>query len=183
MKMKMMTIKSVEEQEGIFEGYLSTYGNTDRVGDIIENGAFKKSLKNKKTSPMLFNHNRDKVMGKLELSSDNKGLFVKGTLNMNDPEAQNISNLLKMGALDSMSIGMSISKYEPIEPAKPLGGWLIKEAEIYEGSIVTIPCNPQATINTSKSLDDEERKELEQLRTEIKMMKLNELLIKIGGNK
>ena len=38
-------IKTLKEDNGIFEGYASTFGNVDKGNDIVVNGAFKKSLR------------------------------------------------------------------------------------------------------------------------------------------
>lgn len=148
-KEKLFTIKKLDQGDTTsFEGYLSTYGNADRVGDVIEHGAFDESIKKKAVVPMLFNHNRDAVIGKLELSSDNYGLKVKGTILNDTKDGEQIAGLIEFGALDSMSIGMRVLSYEPIEKTDPWGAWLIKKAEVLEGSVVTVPANEQATISS-----------------------------------
>lgn len=168
LRMKGLSLKAAEDgqESGTFVGYLSTYGNTDRDGDEILKGAFDASVKNKSVVPMLYNHNRDNVIGKLELTTDDKGLRVKGYFNMNDPLAVKVHDLVNLGALDSMSVGMAIKDYEPIDVKHPFGGWVIKGADVYEGSVVTIPANAQALIDSAKSLSSNEREELERLRSE-----------------
>lgn len=167
-RIKDLTLKSVDDESTgfSFTGYLSTFGNTDRDGDVIEAKAFDAWVKEHPVVPMLFNHDRNKVMGKLSLSVDDKGLRVVGEFNEADSEAVNVHALIKMGALDSMSVGMAIKDYEPLDPDRPFGGWLIKQADVYEGSVVTIPANGEALIDNVKSLDDGERQELEALRLE-----------------
>lgn len=146
-KEKSFTIKKLDQTDVTsFEGYLSTYGNADRVGDVIQRGAFDKSIKKKPVVPMLFNHNRDVVIGKLELSSDSYGLKVKGTILNDTKDGEQVAGLIEFGALDSMSVGMRVLSYEPVDEKDPWGGWIIKEAEVLEGSVVTIPANEQATI-------------------------------------
>ena len=44
-------IKELSE-EGQFTGYLSTFGNVDAGDDMIEPGAFKKTLREKKVFPL-----------------------------------------------------------------------------------------------------------------------------------
>lgn len=183
MKEKEIAIKSLEETESgaTFEGWLSTYGNTDRDGDVIIKGAFAQSVARKSTVPLCFNHDRNKVIGKLELTDDDKGLHVLGTLNVKDGFAENIQSLLALGALDSMSVGMRIKDYEPIDPKQPYGGWMIKQADVYEGSIVTIPANELALIESSKEITDKERAELMSLRKEKRFSRANELLKQAQG--
>ena len=60
---------------------------------------------------------------------------------------------MKMGALDSLSIGFFISDYEPVDAKQPYGGWIFKEVEIFEISVVTVPANPQATVDNIKGFD------------------------------
>jgi HK97 family phage prohead protease len=150
--MKDFNIKSVDDSDSHFEGYASTFGNSDREGDVIERGAFDGTLAKTGTIPMLFNHNRDNVIGKLDISKDSKGLRVKGYFNLNDPQASKVYDLIKMGALSAMSIGFAVKDYEPIDPKRPFGSWRIKEADVVETSIVTVPANEQATIDSVKSL-------------------------------
>jgi HK97 family phage prohead protease len=155
-KSKSFTVKALDDQSDYqFEGYASTFYNTDRDGDVFEKGSFTKTVNKKSTVPLLFNHDRNIVIGKMELSIDNTGLLAKGYLNLNDPKAQNIYDLMKMGALDSMSVGFAVKDYEPIEINRPFGGWTIKEAELYEVSVVTIPANDKALIQNVKYLEAE----------------------------
>ena len=180
-RLKDFQIKACVENEACFIGYGSTYGNKDRDGDIFVAGAWTKSIAAKSIVPMLFNHNRDSVIGKFEVSEDEKGLFVKGTLNMADPIAANVKALIDMGALDSMSVGFIVKDWEAIDPLKPYGAWNIKEAELVECSIVTIPANTQALIQSIKSLTEDERTELAQLRVDKAFALLNKTLDTLEG--
>lgn len=157
MKSKMMSLKNLDGENGKFSGYLSTYGNADRDGDIIVKGAFDEGVANKSTVPLLFNHSTYNVVGKLDLSVDAKGLYVEGVLDLDSEEAQKVYRLMKMGALDSMSVGMIIKEYLPIDPEKPYGAWEIKKAQAVEGSIVAIPANDRATIDYVKNLSEKSR--------------------------
>nr|WP_307955108.1 HK97 family phage prohead protease [Streptococcus uberis] len=58
-----------------------------------------------------------------------------------------------MGALDSFSIGFIVKDYEAIDNKSIYSGMKIKEAELLETSIVTVPANPSATVSSVKSLD------------------------------
>lgn len=158
MRMKLFQIKAVEELlDYQFEGYLSTYGNVDSYGDIMVKGCFDESIKKKPTVPMLWNHNTNSVIGKLELHGDNKGVVARGFLNLKDEKAQNILDLLRMGALDSMSVGFMIIDSEPIDPNRPFGGVKFTKATIVEGSVVTVPANDQALIQNVKSFETDEK--------------------------
>lgn len=156
---KHFKVKALEENSDFqFDGYASTYENEDRDGDIIEKGCFSDSLKNKTVYPLCFNHDLSTVIGKVDLIDDEKGVFAKGTFNQNDDVAEKYYNLVKMGAIDSMSIHFFVKDYEPIDATKPYGGWRIKKADIIEVSLVTVPANTEALISTVKSQSEVDEK-------------------------
>lgn len=146
-------IKTIDEN-GIIEGYGSTFGGEpDSYGDIIEQGAFSKSLKDHKSNgtmpKILWQHDVKKPIGKwTEAVEDKKGLHVTGRLTMDSPQAQEAYALMKDGVVDRLSIGYRLKKYEKNEDD---GTWLLKELDLQEISIVTFPANDNATINSVKA--------------------------------
>src|SRR5436190_1128366 len=88
-KLRMrMEIKEVSA-EGSFEGLLSPYGNVDGGGDVVEPGAYTKTLQEQgATRPMLWQHKTDVPIGSLTLEDRPEGLWCKGQLLMSDPDAQ-----------------------------------------------------------------------------------------------
>ena len=102
-----------ENDERKFEGYASTFGNMDRQGDVVESGAFAKSLANhgvQKTMPaMLLHHDLKRPIGRwTSMVEDQKGLRVTGTLTAGVRDADEAYALLKDGAINSMSIGSAV---------------------------------------------------------------------------
>lgn len=155
-KFKTLKVKSTDSETHDFEGYLSTYGNTDRDGDVFVKGCFDDSLAIRTTFPMLYGHdyqNVDNALGALELSSDDKGLFVKGTFGHSE-KAQHLKELIQMGGITNMSVGCFIQDYEPVDRERPLAGSRVLKADIVEGSIVPVPANPAASVAFVKSLFD-----------------------------
>lgn len=151
----VITVKALEENDKFkLEGYLSTFENSDRLGDIIKSDAFNESVKKDNQVSMLFNHNTNCVIGKMYLSIDKKGLSVVGEFDPNDTESMDIYKKVKFGSLRKMSIGMQIIDYELVDKEKPWGAWIIKKAEVLEGSLVTIPANNQADILEIKNIDN-----------------------------
>ena len=75
-------IKGLDEQKGIVEFYANSFNNKDSDGDIIEKGAFEKSIKeNFKRIRHLLNH--EKSIGvPIEMKEDSFGLLVKSQLIM-----------------------------------------------------------------------------------------------------
>ena len=67
----------------MFEGYASIYGEPDSFGDTIRPGAFAKTLKNRKATPvaMLWSHDPSRPIGVwTAMAEDARGLKVKGRL-------------------------------------------------------------------------------------------------------
>lgn len=151
---KFFKVKSLDESaEGTFGGYASTFGNADREGDVMMKGCFADSIEVKTTFPLCYNHNTDKVIGKVDVREDEKGLFAEGVLNLESELGKEVYSLLKMGAIDSFSIGFLMTEYEKNENSQDewFPSFDIKKADLLEVSLVTIPCNPQATVESVKS--------------------------------
>lgn len=154
-RVKSFVVKMLDEgsSEYQFEGYASTFGNADREGDVMMKGCFERSIEAKATYPLCYNHDTSKVIGKVDVREDEVGLIAKGQLNLESALGLEVYQLLKMGALDSFSIGFIMKDYEQNENSQD--DWLpsfdIKSAELLEVSIVTVPCNPKATIETVKT--------------------------------
>ena len=151
MEYKEISLSGLEVKQdgenGVFEGYASTFGNVDSVGDIIERGAFMDSIK-QRMPKMLWQHRMDKPIGVYtEIREDNKGLYVKGKL-ANTTLGNEAAELARMGAIDSMSIGFSIDDYEVNREEKTR---TIKSLKLFEISLVTFPANDKAVITSAKS--------------------------------
>src|SRR5210317_463945 len=143
-----LEIKSLKNRE--FEGYGSVFGNEDLGGDVVTRGAFTKSLsqhQQKGSQPLMFwMHDPTRVPGKwTEMSEDEHGLRVKGVL-ADTPLGDEVHTLLKMEAVRGLSIGFSLVDQEWKEDTR-----LIKEAKLWEVSVVSLPMNPLATVAHAKS--------------------------------
>lgn len=136
-----------------FQGYGSVWGRIDSYGDTILKGAFVDSLKDRRPM-MLFGHSPGRVPGKwLSYEEDDKGLLMKGELTPGHSEAKDIAASLKHGALNGLSIGGYTVDYEP----QKSGGRLIGKFDLYEVSIVSMPAEQEARIDTTsvKQMIDE----------------------------
>lgn len=146
-----LQIKSVEEGDGrTIEGYGSVFLNVDSYKDIVAPGAFAKSLQSGRKVKMLYNHDSRSVCGVWdEIVEDGNGLRVKGRL-LNTPLGNEVKELVKAGAIDSLSIGYRTLDYDYNEIT---GIRTIKEAQLFEVSIVTFPANEEATIDSIKAAE------------------------------
>lgn len=141
-----LEIKQVGE-DGTFEGMLATYGNLDLGADVIEAGAFVKTIKdNGGQVPMLWQHKMDEPIGTLYLSDTPDGLAVKGVFDLNVQRAREAYSLVKKGIVKGLSIG-----FDAIRDAIENGIRHLKEIRLWEGSVVTFPMNLRAVITSVKA--------------------------------
>tara|TARA_R100000655_G_scaffold77938_1_gene117282 strand:- start:15825 stop:16874 length:1050 start_codon:yes stop_codon:yes gene_type:complete len=148
-----------EVDEGVFEGYGSIFNNTDLGNDVIRNGAFTKSLKKKKPKnvKLLYQHKSDMPIGVFdEISEDQNGLKVKGRLALKTQAGAEAYELMKMGALDGLSIGFKPNP-KAVRYDKRKKKRIIEEVELMEISLVTFPMNPEARIRSVKGEDVSKR--------------------------
>lgn len=143
-KLKVKRIGS----EGEFEGYAAVFSNVDLAGDVIEPGAFTKTLQENKVIPILWQHKQDEPIGvTTEIMQDDYGLHVKGQLNLNTTRGREAYELLKQGAIKGLSIG-----YETLKETWINGIRHIKEIRLWEYSLVTFPANVEARVVAVKSV-------------------------------
>lgn len=126
-----------------FEGYASIFNNEDIKRDIILPGAFSDSIKNRKSSDVMFlwEHSWDEPIGVLyEISEDLKGLFIRGRLYLRSTYSEEISN---------PAYGLSIGFLTLKSDIRSDGVRLIHEIDLYEISLVAYPANQQTNISIS----------------------------------
>ena len=146
------TFKSLGENDdgGIdIKGSASTNA-LDRAGDIIEAQAWTKGgLENFKQNPiLLFNHDYNRPIGRAtSLEVTDKGLEITGRISK---AAGDIKDLVKDGVLGAFSVGFKVKDADYMTETD---GYKIKDAELFEVSVVSIPCNQGATFGLSKSFD------------------------------
>ena len=141
------------DAQGVFTGYGSIFGNEDQGNDIMKKGAFTKSLSKRPASKvkMLYQHKTDEPIGIFtDMYEDNKGLYVKGQLAMGTQKGREAYELLKMGALDGMSIGFKADPDKQGYNENKRGVRTLKEVDLMEISLVTFPMNESALIETVK---------------------------------
>jgi HK97 family phage prohead protease len=142
-------IKALAE-DGTFTGYASVFGVVDSQKDLIQHGAFSRTLRQRKGDvKLLWQHKIDEPIGVfLSLREDAHGLFVEGKLLLDVQRAEEAYALLKSGAINGMSIGYSVVK---ADYNNETGVRLILDVDLFEISLVTFPANENATITSVKS--------------------------------
>ena len=149
------TFKSLGEQDDgsvDIKGSASTNG-LDRAGDIIEADAWTKGgLENFKNNPIiLFNHDYNKPIGRATgLEVNDKGLDISAKISK---AAGDVKDLIKDGVLGAFSVGFRVKDADYMTETD---GYKIKDAELFEVSVVSVPCNQGATFSLAKSFDNME---------------------------
>lgn len=159
-------LESADESTGEFSGYAAVFGNRDSGNDVIEKGAFAKTIvEDFHRIKILALHNDCWLpVGKpIELREDDRGLFIRGKIS-DTSMGRDIRTLLKDGVLNELSIGYDAIEfdYDSKQDTRHL-----KEIKLWEVSIVTWAMNDQAKIEEVKSL-------VEDLRTEVKSGKITQ---------
>jgi HK97 family phage prohead protease len=121
----------------------------DRAGDSIASEAWQKGgMSNFEKNPIiLFNHNYDKPIGRATgLKAGPNGLEMEAKISKH----ADCANLIKDGVLGAFSVGFRVKDADYLEETD---GLRIKDAELFEVSVVSVPCNQSATFSLAKSFD------------------------------
>ena len=150
------TFKTLGEDENgsvDIKGLASTNA-VDRAGDVINHDAWvkKNGLENYKTNPIvLFNHDYNKPIGRAtSLEVTDNGLEFGAKISKSSGE---IKDLIKDGVLGAFSVGFRV---KDADYNSETDGYTIKDAELFEVSVVSVPCNQGAMFSVSKSFDSME---------------------------
>jgi len=137
-----------------FSGYASATASAYRVGgqhgwdEIIERGAFGKTLSESDDVRLLFDHDGIPMArsrsGTLSIEEDERGLMCSAELDLASPQVQSVASALRRGDLDEMSIGFIVHRQEWNEDYTTRS---IRELQLFDVSVVTYPANP-ATVAT-----------------------------------
>jgi len=146
------TFKSHAADDGsvTIKGMAST-ADFDRAGDSISAEAWTKGgLKNFEKNPIiLFNHDYDRPIGRATgLKATENGLELEAKISKSAPA--NVCELVKEGILGAFSVGFRVKDADYLEETD---GLKIKDAELFEVSVVSVPCNQEATFSLAKSFD------------------------------
>ena len=155
-KLFRMAIKEMNEAAGTFNGYLSVFGNVDHGGDLVEPGAFKKTLSENKAYPLLWAHSSQEprmVVGAFHGQEDRHGLLVEGDFFMDQPGGKEAHDLVKRLHERGVRVGLSIGykavqwKDDRVDEAAVRR---LKEIQLFEGSLTLFPMNDEALVQAVK---------------------------------
>lgn len=147
----VLEIKSVDGDDRVITG-IATTPETDRMGDIVDpmGAKFARSI------PLLWQHQHDKPVGSAEFGKATKSGIPFTASIAKIADAGPLKDLVDMAwqavtskLVRGVSIGFRALEYSFMDA----GGIRYSETEIYELSLVTIPANASATIQTVKAYD------------------------------
>jgi HK97 family phage prohead protease len=100
---------------------------------------------------MLWQHDAEEPIGIwTEMSEDKNGLKIKGQLSLETTRGKEAHALVKMGALNGLSIGF-VSKAWEYDKEKETR--TLTEIDLWEVSVVTFPANSKARVTSVKRAD------------------------------
>lgn len=145
---KFSTKRSAQGKQVTIEGFANK-AVVDRAGDLIPGNAW--DLKNFEKNPIIFfNHNKDIPIGKataFEASDD--GLKMKVAISKSEaPPVPFIRDMISEGILRTFSVGFD-DKGSAEKDADGIN--VIKSAELFETSVVTLPMNTDSEFDLSKA--------------------------------
>lgn len=144
------SIKSLDDA-GHIEGLLAGFNNVDHGGDKLLPGSFAKTLAARSTPlPMLLHHDLSRPIGAWkEWEERSEGLYVKGRMTLSARDAQEAHALARDGALTGLSIGWKARKAQVDQRS---GVRTIAEADLFEGSLVSVPMNDKTRVAAVKAI-------------------------------
>jgi len=164
-KSSVMEIKSSDEDNREVIA-IASKETTDRDGDIVRVDGI--DIKEYKKNPVvLFAHDHSSlpIARATKIWKDNKNLMVK--MQFTTPEENSVGDtvykLIKGDYLKTLSIGFR-PNWDTAVRMEKTGGWDFKDSNLYEISIVPVPANANATVQSKslqKALDDKVIDDLE----------------------
>lgn len=141
-------IGDVDKKKSIVVGYASRFGNVDSHGDIIEKGAFRRTIDhNSRRVKTLMHHDPVQIVGRpMKMYEDDKGLYTETKVS-DTALGRDLLTLIEDGVMEEMSIG-----FIPIKEAydKEMKANVINEVRLVEYSFVSLASNEEARIEGLK---------------------------------
>lgn len=158
LRVKVLDADEEGAVEGEFTALVSVFGNVDSYGDVVQPGAFERTLKEWSASgypiPVYWGHNLSdpdyNIGSVIDAVETDRGLQVRARLDMDSPKAPQVYRLLKGGRVKEFSFGYSVRD----------AGWGVKDdrevyelrdIQLFEVSVVPVGANPATELQTVKA--------------------------------
>ena len=140
-----------EQVDSIYiEGYASTT-DVDRHGDVIPASVWEAGIQQYLKNPVILAyHDHDDPAGRMtEYKVDAQGLWIKARISA----AAKVFSLVKDGVITAFSVGFRIKDAEYNSAAEV---FMVKELELHEISVVSVPANQNTLFSLSKSFENDD---------------------------
>ena len=144
---KRFEIADVNTKGRTLVGYAAAFNNVDRVGDIIERGAFTKTINEGSNRIKVFLNHQEPIGKPTVMNEDDKGLYTESKISKTN-RGDEVLELIQDGVISEMSIAYEVVKgdYQRDKKAR-----ILKELKLFEYGPVYFPANPDAVISGVKS--------------------------------
>ncbi len=150
------------ENPGEFVAIVSAFGNEDSQGDVVEKGAFEKTLAEwiikGRPIPAVWAHQFSdpfKFIGEYTAAEEtDAGLKLTGQIDLDNPTAAQVHKLMKRGLVVEFSISGLVRDYELIEDEDSDSWWpsmKIKDIDLWEAGPCFKGANDQTELLSIKS--------------------------------
>ena len=146
--------------EGEFIAYASVFGNVDSYGDVVQRGAFTKSIAkwsaSGNTVPILYGHDSKNphmnVGGVVSMVEDERGLKVHGRLDLDTETGEQVYRLVKGRRLSQLSFAYDEVRTRPVKGDPRLGSYKsLDELHVHEVSLVPVGANRETSVVAVKA--------------------------------
>ncbi len=159
-----LEIKSVDEEKRTVSGYLASFSNIDSDKDMLIKGCFAKSISERgpgtstaRKIAFLWMHDMKEPLGKFtKLQEDNTGLYFEAVIDK-IPLGDRALEQYASGTLNQHSIGYKYI-WDKLEYDETQDCFIVKEVDLFEGSVVTLGCNENTPFMGMKSTDLESQR-------------------------
>jgi HK97 family phage prohead protease/HK97 family phage major capsid protein len=148
-----ITVKGVSEKAFKIAGYANT-SEKDRTGDIVLPEAWTKGIDNFRRNPiLLYQHDHGKPIGRVNsVTVDKKGIFVEANVSEAAERQHGVKTLISDGVLKSFSVGFRV---KDADYDKRTDTFFIKDVELLEISVVSVPANQNSLFSIRKSFEND----------------------------
>ncbi len=148
-----LRVADIDENEGIVKVYFASFDNVDLQKDVIQKGAFTKTIKERVPKNMIkyvWNHDMGKPMGIVkEMGEDSHGLWSVNQLSKSTFGQDKLIEY-REGVIDQHSFqGYAVKQKSQLRKDETVN--VLTEIMMFEGSAVMLGANPQTPTISVKS--------------------------------
>lgn len=160
-KAKVTPQTGPDVERGTFTALVSVFGNTDSYGDVVEAGAFTKTLAEwivkGRQIPIVWSHkfsDLDMILGGYTAAEETgEGLLLTGKLDISHPPAARVHDLMERGLITEFSWSGEVREYALLEDDED-SWWAamsIRDVDLWEAGPCFKGANPDTELLSIKT--------------------------------